>query len=241
MPNIQESHAVLSKAIFGDESEYHDRTRPTLEADGRVHMDPEDGQVVAMASVRSLVQTVGAVESDGDLAEMMQAFGRPETYFRLFDFSLYVTEARLIWEQTKPVTPGEKMVGHLRFPWISSIEFRPKQSFLNDALLRFEFHQEFPVAAQGGWFHTVELGFEKSFNPGPIAHAVAQLAARHHLVHGCPEEVRQALEALATGPAVADPPKGDTAAYYLPIYADFPGGVDYIGDGTVGGEWHPQT
>lgn len=237
MVDIRESHAAMSEVTFGDADKHHDRTRPTLEADGRLHMDPEDGRVLATVDARSVIQTVRTLENTEDLWEMTKAFGRSETYFRMFHFRLVVTEARLIWEQTEPAGSATKMVGHLRFPWISVVAFRPKQSFLNDALMRLEFNQDFPVAERGGWFHTVDLGFHKDFNPGPLAHLVAQQIARHHLKYGAPDSATQALQALAAIAPVADPAKGQEAPYYIPAHATYPGCVDYIGDGIVGGEW----
>ena len=240
MDNITESHAVISKVAFGDATKFHDRTRPTLEADGRIHLDSEDGRILASVDVRSMVQRVSTLENTGDLVEMARSFA-PETYFRLFHFRLVVTEARLIWEQEKPAGPGVKMVGHLRFPWISTVSFRPKQSFLREAQLSLEFDQDFPVAALGGWFHTVELGFDKRFSPGSLAHLVVQQVARHHLQHGAPDDVTRALEALATVAPVPDPPNGKEARYVIPVHATYPGCVDYIGDGIVGGEWHVDS
>ena len=238
MDNINESHAVVTQAAYGDAARYPDRIRPTLEPDGQIHMDPEDGRILADVKIRSVIQYVSTVENSEDLVEMMYGFARERNLLRMFHFRLVVTEARLIWEQTKPASPPIKVVGHLRFPWIRDVGFRPKQSFLNDPMIRLEFHEDFPVAALGAWFHYVELGFHKGVHPGSLAQLVAQQIARHHLKHGAPDSATQALEALATAVPLADPPKGEEAHYFMPVSATYPGCVDYIGDGIVGGEWN---
>lgn len=233
----KESHAVITYAEFGDVDQYYDRKRPTLEGDGSVHLDSEDGQILAKVDVRSVIQRVITMENTGDLVQMTGSFGKSETYLRLFDFTLRVTESRVIWEQKKLEKPGVRAVGHLRYPWIGSIGYRPKQSFLNEAVLELGFTQDFPVESLGAWFHYVELGFLKNVDPGPLAHLLARAVGEHHLRHGAPDSSTAALKEFAACPPKPDPAKGDLTMYFPPAHVIYPHGVDYIGDGTTGGEW----
>jgi hypothetical protein len=237
MKSISASHAVLAKAKFGEADRYFDRKQPRLEADGSVHLDSEDGQVVTSADFQTLIQRVATLENTGDLWEMTRAAVRPKVTLMFHDLRLFVTETRIIWEQKKLIGPELRLVGHLRYPWISAVHFRPKQSLLNEPVLQLDFHEPFPAAGLGGWFHQVQLVFPKSFHPGGLAQTIVQQIARHHLRHGHPAVARERLEALANAALLPDPPKGDTAEYFMPIHVEYPFGAHYVGDTVAGRDW----
>lgn len=241
MSNAIQPHSVVSIARYGDAESYDCRRTPTLEADGQLHLTPEDGRVFAAVNARSIGQLIYTLPANGDLATFKMSMARPETHLRLFNLTLTFTEARVIWEMSSGAEPGTKMVGHLRYPWIQMVSYRPKQSFLSDPVLVLEFGQPFPVASQGWWDHTVTLGFDKAFHPGPLAHSLAQHIARHHLKYGAPDAAHGALERLAVSAPLPDPAKKLQTPYFMPAWAMFPGGVDYIGDGTTGEEWTVAT
>jgi hypothetical protein len=236
---VTEAHVALSQATFGDAEERYDRYSPSLNADGAIALAPEDGQVLDPVPAKCIQQRVSTLENTGDLASMIRSSIRYKTILRLFGFQICVTQARIIFRQVKPEGPDGAVVGHVRFPWISSVSFRPKQSFfLSDSTLQVEFSQSFPVAALGSWHHVIEVTFDKTYHPGSLAHHIACRAARHNLTHGGPDEAKDALHRVAEGSALADPPKGEFAAYHLPTFTDFPWGAAYIGDDAPATEWH---
>lgn len=104
-------------------------------------------------------------------------------------------------------------------------------------MIQLDFHQDFPVGSLGSWFHTVELGFDKQFDPGPVARRIATAAARHNLAHGAPDDARAALTRLAGGDPLPPPKKGDTTMYDTCAHVGWPGGLPYIDDGKPFGEW----
>ncbi len=235
--DITQSHGAMAALNFGSAEQKYDRGSPQLNAGGRVELSPADGEVLARVGARGVVQYVSTLEDSEDLALMIRQMAKRECYFRLFDFTVTVTESRVFWEQEKLERPGVRMAGHIRYPWIRSVGYRPKQSFLNDPLIEIEFAQDLPVASMGTWYHTIELLFTKGFDPGDLSQLIATQAARHHLKHGCPEPVRQEVEAMATAPRLAPPPKNELATYVMPVFAMYPDCVDYIGDDRPFGKW----
>lgn len=235
--DVNEAHTAMVMRRFGDEANYYDRENPRLNADGTVWLSPEDGSVLYRIPARSVIQYVATLEASEDLIAMARQMGRRETQFRLFDFTVSVTEARVFWEQNTTQTPGKRMVGHLRYPWIRAVGYRPKQSFLNDPKVTLEFMEHFPIEAQGSWFSDLDIGFDKGFDPGDLAHLIAQQAARHNLTYGCPPQIRSKVEQMAVAPRLAPPAKNAMATYFMPVHAAYPECVNYINDDRPAGRW----
>lgn len=233
---MAERHVVLTNSTLGSSDLYHDRRYPTLTASGEVVYGVEDGEVLGPYRVRANVQDTNLLphhETVPDLTTMVNMYAETETVYRLFGFDVYVTQARVIFVHDKELEPGTKTVGHIRYPWINSVGFRPKQSFLNTATLALGFQEDLP-GRQGTAFHTVELEFDNSFHPGPLALAIVQRISQHQLRHGAPEAARADFEAFLAPEMLPDPPKGELSEYYLPAFLPFPLGAAYVGDGNEG-------
>lgn len=232
---MADRHVALGHRAVGSDA-HSDRRWPALDAAGLVVLGVEDGQVDGPYRVRANVQETNILPEagpDADIGAMMQAFARTENVYRLFGFDVYLTQARIFFVHDKDPEPGKKIVGHIRFPWITTVGFRPKQSFLNTATLSLQFQEDLPRGG-GTAFHTVELEFDNAFHPGPLALAVVQRVAAHQLRHGAPDPVRADFEALLAPAPLPDPPKGELSEYYLPAFLPFPLGAAYLGDGGEG-------
>lgn len=231
---------ALSNVKDGTSETRYDRRYPSWTSSGAIAFSAADGEVTGPIEVSVVAQKVSTLENSADLGAMMAAMGRPSTTLRLFSFDLWVTDARIVSVQTKPVTPGVRIAGHLRYPWISGIQYHPKQSFLMESILQLSFVEEFPIASLGTWFHTLELTFHKSFDPGPLALDIAHRLARHHLAHGAEPEMIERLKYLSEAEAVPSPRKGDMGSYYPPAYMMIHGGAEYVGDAVPNIEWTVQ-
>lgn len=232
---MADRHVALTHQSLATADTHHDRRWPTLDAAGLVALGVEDGQVDGPYRVRANVQLTNILPEagpDGDLGAMMNAYARTEDVYRLFGFDVYVTQARVFFVHDKDPAPGKKIVGQVRYPWITAVGFRPKQSFLNSATLQLSFQEDLPRG--GTAFHRIELEFDNAFHPGALAAAIVQRVAAHQLRHGAPEVVRADFEALLAPAPLSDPPKGELSEYYLPAFLPFPLGAAYLADGGEG-------
>jgi len=221
-------HLPIAWATFGDAEQNYGLRYPTLEANGDLHFLSEDGDNRLVMPVRTVSHYHQAFPVGVTLAHTLNSIEREKNSFIVHKLELVVTDARVIVHMLDPKQPGKRLVGHLWHPWIASVGFRPKQSFLNEAAISLEFREDFPLKDRGMWFERLELLFEKTFHPGPLAQEIAHRIAAHHLKHGAPEAARESLEELLqTGP-LADPAKGEFATYYPSAYVSYPGGVPYV-------------
>jgi hypothetical protein len=145
--------------------------------------------------------------------------------------------ARLIFVSDALEKDGSRVAGHLWYPWLQSIEFRPKQSFFNQAELRVTVVENFapPVPGDGLFHHTFICVFDQRFHPGQLAQTVAQRAAAFKA--GQPSATTEGLDLLRSAPQLPDPKKGEHASYDLPIYCSWPQGHLGINDGEEDPQW----
>lgn len=228
-----EHHVIMGDRDHGSDAIYHDRLRPILTLDGRLWTSPEDGEVLGPFPVRANIQYTTALPGDLEsFVDIGRALNTQDCVYRIFDAQLFVTESRVVVIQTKAAGPGKVAVGHLRFPWITSIGFRPKQSFLNESTLELAFQEDMTTTDDGGvWFHTLELTFAKTFHPGALAQTIARRLASHHLRHGVPEAVASDFRELLNAELLPDAKRGELSKYFCPAFVPFPYGAAYIEDG----------
>lgn len=129
-------------------------------------------------------------------------------------------------------------VGHVRYPWIGSVAFRPRQSFLNDCELVVQGRQDSEEAAGGTAYYGLTMILDRGTDSGELAQRLVRRPAGHHLDHGMlPSSARPLFEALRDPPRLPAPDKGDHATYALPAFKSYPEGVEYLLDRPVGGTW----
>lgn len=229
------AHAVIRTVRVGDD--HLDRFNPRLDDDGRIAYSPEDGVPSEAVAVSCVTQRVATLDKAADLAETAGSLAQPELSDWKKGCEVWVTDSRVLFRQVETREPGLAVVGQIRFPWIASVEFRPKQSFVYESILNLSLWESFEDSSRGSWLHTIEFKFPKTYHPGLVAQRVVRRIAAHHMAHGAPAEAAAALGALSNAPLLPDPPKGELSMYALPAFVNVPGGAAYIGDEIPEAEW----
>ncbi|MFD7865705.1 CHAT domain-containing protein [Streptomyces sp. NPDC059783] len=159
-----------------------------------------------------------------------------ETEWRVHGVGLHLTDARLVVVVDKPDSRGRTLAGHIRYPWITTVSYRPKQSFLNDCELVVVCQQD--NGPDEVDFYRLTLVLPPEADSGDLARRLVRRLARHHLDHGgLPAAARPRFEALLEPPRLPDPDKGRHASYFLPAFKTYPEGVEYLGGGPAEGTW----
>ncbi|MCX4856814.1 CHAT domain-containing protein [Streptomyces canus] len=208
-----------------------DQLRPRFGQDGRLLLTSYDGEVSEPVPVRLSVWT----KENFDFSDLST---NSETEWRVRDASLLLTDARLVLVVDKRDAQGRTLAGHIRHPWISSVAFRPKQSFLNDCELVIQCQQDTEHATASATYYRLTLILDRETDSGELARRLVRRLARHHLDHGMlPNAARPLFEALRDPPRLPAPDKGDHATYALPAFKNYPEGVEYLLDQPVEGTW----
>ncbi|VXC15237.1 conserved hypothetical protein [Arthrobacter sp. 9AX] len=106
---------------------------------------------------------------------------------------------------------GRALAGHLRYPWLDSILFQPKDGLFGAETLRLAFHSD-------GTPMYLQLTLDKTTDATALAHEIMQrtIAYRRRDTHPLDRDETAALNALlAAGPAPL-PQKGTMGAYRIP-------------------------
>ncbi|MFD7471552.1 CHAT domain-containing protein [Streptomyces sp. NPDC059837] len=202
---------------------------PCLGPDGQVRFTPFDGEAVGPVPVRGAVWT----REDLDLAAFRAT---RSTEWRIFGLRLYITDARLVLVSDKPDAKARRIAGHLRYPWVNSIGFRPKQSFLNDCEVVVETQQEGTETTCTS--QRLTLLFDDATDSGRLARLLVRRLASHHLADDTlPTSVRQDFEALREPPVLPPPRKGEHATYRSPAFKCYPYGAEYLLGQPPEGTW----
>ena len=106
---------------------------------------------------------------------------------------------------------GKALAGHLRYPWLDSILFQPRQGILTAETLRLAFNSE-------GSAMYLQLTLDKTTDTAALAHDLMKrtVAYRRADTHGFEEEEMAAFNTLLDAGPVALPGRGTMAAYKIP-------------------------
>jgi hypothetical protein len=106
---------------------------------------------------------------------------------------------------------GKALAGHLRYPWLDSILFQPRQGILTAETLRLAFNSE-------GSAMYLQLTLDKSTDTAALAHDLMKRTVAYRQVDTRPldDEEMDAFNALVQAGPVALPEKGTMAAYKMP-------------------------
>lgn len=218
---------------------YDELLYPTFNADGNLKYYPADGDDVEIFDVDVSRHYFSKFTSGLSLTHSLKSVEPEKRSEEVYNCVLAVTDARLILMSTVHRWSDDRNVSHVWYPWISGITYRPKQSFLLDAVLNVSFRQDFPLVDRGMWWHRIEFGLGKGVDSGELARTVVSRIARHHLRHGVHDSARAEVAALVEPRKLAAPDKGSTATYILPAFVAFPGGVPHVGSGTeIAWQWN---
>ncbi|MFI8774636.1 Clp protease N-terminal domain-containing protein [Gordonia sp. NPDC062954] len=233
---LSEAFCVLGTATPGDFASKFDRYIPRLHADGSVALAADDGIARAAGRTRELVHWVSTLEDDGDLTGLLLNYGKRDIQSLEKDLNVYLTDARIVFIANGEVRSG-RTVGHVRYPWVSAVSWRPDLGVGRRPTVTLHMDQDFPVKALGSWMHYVEMRFPKGFHPGSLALDIARRVSAHNLAHGAPQRAHEALRAMADAPRRVDPPKGQEDMIVIPAHVECPLGAEYIGDCPDRAEW----
>jgi hypothetical protein len=228
--------AMITKQVHGSIATKYDQLYPGLEADGSVHFTSYDGEVAGPIAVRGVSWIRALMSLNGFNLRVSQ-----ETDWRYFDASLYLTDARIVVIVDKPVDARTKWVGHLRYPWIHSVGYRPQQSFLNECELVVGMEQnggseEMPTDC------TLRFLLDRHDDSGELARQIVRRLAKHHLERGSlPSSAVPGFQVLLDPPRLADPKKGDHATYWLGAFKHYPAGTEYVRGDPEQGTWLGQN
>ncbi|MFE0364698.1 CHAT domain-containing protein [Streptomyces griseoaurantiacus] len=225
-----DSFIMLSRHTFGEES-VSDRLHPRFGADGRLLLTSYDGEAYGPVPVRMAEWR----KEDFDTGEFRM---NSTTEWRQHRLSLQLTDARLVLTVDRPDAQGRTLAGHIRYPWISAVGFRPKQSFLHDCELVVQCQQDTEGTDIGATFYRLVLLLDREADSAGLAQHLVRRLARHHLAHASlPTALRPSFEALRTAPLLPTPAKGDHATYFLPAFKSYPEGAEYVLGAPVEGTW----
>lgn len=230
------------RATYGDADTHFELRWPRLNPDGTVHLIDQDGTNTFTVPVRTASHFYSSFTKGLTLEHSLRSFSTEKNSLILHGLELIVTDARVIVHGLERNNPGQRLVAHLWYPWISDLGFRPKQSFLNESAIDLRYLQDYPLKARGFWWERLELTLHKSFHPGELAREIVRRLAAHHLRHGVPEPARAATSTLLDPEMLPDPVKGSFADYQSPAYVSWPGGVPYLPNvSEVTWEWTITT
>lgn len=214
-----------------DEAGCDDRLSPNLGQDGLAEFTAFDGDIHGPVPVRVATWTRQTLPSGSFRMNS-------ETVWRLSGLSLYITDARLLLLADRPDGPGRKTAGHIRYPWINAVGFRPKQSFLYDCELTVGLQQDSDDRDELGWFYELKLLLAPTTDSAALAQQIVRRLARHHLSHAVlPDSVVPGFESLSEAPRLPDPDKGEHSTYWPGAFKPYPYGVEYLLGRSAEGTW----
>ncbi|MCE7002028.1 CHAT domain-containing protein [Kibdelosporangium philippinense] len=205
-----------------DQAGKDDRLSPNVLPDGSVEFHSADGRLTGPIAVQGATWNISVL-----IPEALRLHS--ETEWRVSSMNLVLTDTRLVMVASRPLKDGRSFAGHLRYPWICSVGFRPKQSFLNDCEIVIETQQE--VSEGLDHFNRLTVRFDKDVDSGELASDLVRRIARHHLSVGdLPDIVVPDFTRLLDADRLPDPDKGEYAVYYMPAFKPYPYGVGYTDD-----------
>ncbi|MEU5156155.1 CHAT domain-containing protein [Glycomyces sp. NPDC021274] len=221
---------MLTISEFGSIDNSYDQLFPRLTRNGNIHFSDADGSIQGPIQVEYACWRRWIISTD--------LFNRDSVEWRISRANLYITDARIILERQKQPTSASRMIGHLRYPWITSIGYRPKQSLLNDCGVVITIQQEIEEPREAQVVHELSIFFPPSFDSGGLAQELARRLSRHHLMQeDLPDSVVSDFEALSSTARLPAPPKGDYSYYYPQAFKLYPYGTEYVLGNPPEGKW----
>ncbi|MFD6106709.1 hypothetical protein ACFWFQ_29070, partial [Nocardia salmonicida] len=99
----------------------YDRYRPRLRWDGSIAFADVDGSRIESVRVREIAQRVSTFEDNDDFTHALLTAGKRDLRAFCAKATMYVTDARVAFVLDKVKKPDERVVGHIRYPWIDAI------------------------------------------------------------------------------------------------------------------------
>ncbi|WP_016696317.1 Clp protease N-terminal domain-containing protein [Rhodococcus rhodochrous] len=235
---LSESFGLFGTSIIGEADSKYDRYLPQLHRDGSIAFtEAFDGSRITSMRARRATQWVTTLEDNDDLTYALESAGKRELRTVGSRSTMYVTDARVIFVQDKMKSRHERIVGHIRYPWIDAIVWRPRLGRFKRPTLEIWMHEDFPVKYLGSWHHYVEVELDGTVDPAVIALDLAHRVSAHNLAHGAPAWIHDRLREQSQAsqlPALDDTGEG---LWECPASVACPHGASYIGDSHPPAEW----
>ncbi|MFE7719306.1 Clp protease N-terminal domain-containing protein [Nocardia rhizosphaerihabitans] len=234
---LSESFALLGISTAGDADNKYDRYLPRLRRDGSIAFGDVDGRRIESVRVREVAQWVSTLEDNDDLTYAILSAGKRDLRAICAKATMYVTDARVVFVQDKVKNPDQRVVGHLRYPWIDAILWRPRLGGSQRPMLQLWMHENFPVKHLGSWHHYIELEFDDSVDPAVLALDLTRRVSAHNLAHGAPAWIHNRLREQSQITHLPEPDDTGEGLWSCPASVVCPHGADYIGDSPPPAEW----
>ncbi|MFE1592858.1 CHAT domain-containing protein [Nocardia sp. NPDC058705] len=152
---------------------------------------------------------------------------------------LYITDCRIVLISSDP-RARKVAVGHIRYPWISALLFRPTHSLYDS---RIQLHMRQGIDDTTDRFWELRIEFPKHIDSAEITHHILRRLADHHLRLGeLPVEAIAGFESLRNGTRQPYMDTGEFAAYQIGYFKRYPDGIDYLyGKSPRSGWLGPQS
>ncbi|MFF0492534.1 Clp protease N-terminal domain-containing protein [Nocardia sp. NPDC004068] len=187
--------------------------------------------------VREIAQRVSTLEDNDDLTYAVLSAGRRDLHMIAAKSTMYVTDARIAFVQNKVKNPNERVVGHIRYPWVDAIVWRPRLGRFKPPMLEVWMHENFPVKHLGSWHHYVELEFDDSVDTAAIALDLARRVAAHNLAYGAPARIHDRLREQSEITRLPQLDDTGMGLWECPASVPCTRGAEYIGDSPPATEW----
>lgn len=234
---LSESFGLFGTSTLGDADSKYDRYLPRLYRDGSIAFADFDGTRIESVRVREIAQWVSTFEDNDDLTYAVMSTGKRDLRTIGARSTMYVTDARVAFAQDKVKTPDERVVGHIRYPWIDAIVWRPQLGRFKRPMLQIWMHEDFPVKHLGSWHHYIELEFDDTVDPVAIALDLARRVSAHNLAHGAPAWIHDRLREQSQITHLPELDDTGEGLWQCPASVACPHGAAYVGDSPSPAEW----
>lgn len=241
MASYKDTTYFLAAVLPGEQHELGPRLIPMVDGSGFPIPEAGDGDKPLRMGARRFLRNIGVVPKGASMRQLAEAIQAPSLEYADSDYDLVVTDSRVVIVGREVQADLKRVVGQIRFPWIVSVQFRPKQSFWNDAELiikTFEKYDRdgFPVRETGRFEHSFTFVFHKKIHPGEFAAEIVRRASNYVAAQpGCPVEPE--LLTLQQAEVLPDPAKGQYAEYWAKVFCTVPDGHYGTDDSTRAPDW----
>lgn len=234
---LSESFALLGISTPGDADSKYDRYRPRLNWDGSIAFSDIDGRRIESTRVREIAQWVSTLEDNDDLTHAIVSMGERKLRTIGTKLTMYITDARIAFADDRGKSVDDRLVGHVRYPWVQAIVWRPRMGRFRRPKLQIWMHEDFPVKRLGRWDHYIEVELDDSTDAGAIALALARRVSAHNLAHGAPEPIHERLREQSRITHLPETDETGEGLWPCPAFVACPNGAEYVGDSVGQAEW----
>jgi hypothetical protein len=217
-------YAILALRTVGEDD---GRLYPVLSDELAMAVEPLDGEPLCLTASRLLVRERVAGElvtrlcAENAKADVLVGDARLAVRCSKFDKGVMGIGAAMHAEGNGGARTGssEMLVGHVRYPWLRCVGFKPKAGWGSSEELRLGVMARAPDGSTRELF--LDIRFPKGIDSAAVARAAVASAARYHLAYGelADEAEQESWEGLADRPSLAAASSGKFVLYRLPSFS----------------------